>query len=136
MSDTAILITALTILGLPILSYGICFFFGSKLPRRGDWLAVILLFIAEFLALRIFFHFWQLGDPGYRVEGEISWSSPVTMTKAGISYILLPHLEPGADYEIQVAYDDPDGVSGDGTQYLSVHEGRACLPLTLRTYER
>jgi hypothetical protein len=72
----------------------------------------------------------------YRVEGEISWSSPVTMTKAGISHLLLPHLEPGADYEIQVAYDDPDGVSGEGTQYLTVHEGRACIPLTLRTYGR
>ena len=73
MSDTAILITALIILGLPILSYTICFFFGSKLPRRGDWLAVALLFIAEFLALRIFFHFWQLGDPAYRVEGKFTW---------------------------------------------------------------
>jgi NADH-quinone oxidoreductase subunit L len=73
MSDTAVLITALIILGLPILSYTICFFFGPKLPRRGDWLAVGLLGITEILALRIFFHFWVLGDPSHRIQGSINW---------------------------------------------------------------
>ena len=73
MSDTAILITALVILGLPMLSYVICFFFGNKLPRRGDWLAVGLLAITEILALGIFFHFWQLGDPSYRIEANVTW---------------------------------------------------------------
>ena len=73
MSDAAILQTALIILGLPLLSYAIVFFSGNKLPRRGDWVAVGLLGIAEFLALRIFFHFWRLGDPSHRIEAQVTW---------------------------------------------------------------
>ena len=49
MSDNAILLTALVILGLPILSYFLTFFFGNKLPRRGDWIGVTLMGVAEFL---------------------------------------------------------------------------------------
>ncbi len=73
MSDAAILQTALIILGLPILSYAVVFFLGNKLPRRGDWLSVGLLGVCEILALRIFFHFWQVADPGFRVEGNLTW---------------------------------------------------------------
>ncbi len=73
MSDSAILITALTILGLPILSYALTFFFGNKLPRRGDWIGVTLLGVCELLSLRIFFHFWKIADPSYRVEANITW---------------------------------------------------------------
>ncbi len=73
MSDAAILRTALVILGLPILSYAILFFFGRLLPRKGDWVAVGLLGIAWLLALRIFFHFWALDDPGFRLEGQVTW---------------------------------------------------------------
>jgi len=73
MSDAAIIRTALIILGLPILSYAILFFFGKKLPRRGDWVAVGLLMIAEILALRIFFHFWRVADPGFSVQGQVTW---------------------------------------------------------------
>ncbi len=73
MSDTAVLITALIILCLPILSYAICFFLGAKLPRRGDWLAVGSLGIAEILSLRIFFHYWVLNDPSHRVQGSVTW---------------------------------------------------------------
>jgi hypothetical protein len=70
----------------------------------------------------------------YHAVGEASWSSPSDMSKAGIFYSLSPHLETGADYQIQVTYVDPDGVSGEETQYLTIHEGRACLPLILRAY--
>jgi hypothetical protein len=70
----------------------------------------------------------------YRVEDETWRSSSSPMSKTGIAYLLRPHLEAGADYEIQLTYSDPDGVSGEGTQYLTVHEGKACIPLTLRTY--
>jgi NADH-quinone oxidoreductase subunit L len=73
MSDAAILQTALIILGLPILSYAIVFFLGNKLPRRGDWLSVGLLGVCEILSLRIFFHFWRVADPGFRVEGNLTW---------------------------------------------------------------
>jgi hypothetical protein len=70
----------------------------------------------------------------YRVEGEVPWSAPSDMDKAGITYLLLPHLEAGAHYEIEVTYHDPDGVSGEGIQYLTVHEGKTCVPLALRAY--
>jgi len=73
MSDNAILTTALVILGLPILSYAILFFLGNKLPRRGDFIGVGLLGIAEALSLRLFIHFWRVADPSYRVEGNVSW---------------------------------------------------------------
>ncbi|MFH1844092.1 MAG: NADH-quinone oxidoreductase subunit L, partial [bacterium] len=73
MSDAAVLQSALVILGLPIISYAILFFFGNKLPRRGDWVAVGLLGICEILALRIFFHFWNVADPSYKVVGQIRW---------------------------------------------------------------
>ncbi|MHB8079223.1 MAG: NADH-quinone oxidoreductase subunit L [Candidatus Krumholzibacteriia bacterium] len=73
MTDNAVLQTALTILLLPIVSYTILFFLGRRLPRQGDWLGVGLLGLAWLLALRIFFHFWGLNDPGYRVEGIWHW---------------------------------------------------------------
>lgn len=73
MSETAVLQTALAILGLPILSYAVLFFLGKRLPRRGDWLGVGLLGVAWILALRLFAHFWRVADPGYRVEGSWPW---------------------------------------------------------------
>jgi NADH-quinone oxidoreductase subunit L len=73
MTDNAVLQTALTILLLPIVSYVVLFFFGKRLPRQGDWLGVGLLGIAWVLALRIFFHFWGLNDPGHHVQGNWRW---------------------------------------------------------------
>ncbi len=73
MSDTAILYSALAILGLPLLSYALTFFFGKKLPRKGDWIGVTLMGVAEFLAIRIFLAFWKIGDPTHRVEASFSW---------------------------------------------------------------
>ena len=73
MSDTTVLYSALAVLGLPLASYALTFFFGKKLPRRGDFIGVGFMGIAELLALRIFIHFWQVGDPAYRVEGAFNW---------------------------------------------------------------
>ncbi|MBE0566649.1 MAG: NADH-quinone oxidoreductase subunit L, partial [Krumholzibacteria bacterium] len=73
MSDNAILYSALAILGLPLLSYVLTFFFGKRLPRRGDWIGVTLMGAAELLAIRIFLAFWRIGDPSYRVEGSFTW---------------------------------------------------------------
>ena len=73
MSDTAILYTALAILGLPLLSYVLTFFLGKKLPRKGDWIGVTLMGVAELLAIRIFLAFWRIGDPSHRVEGSFTW---------------------------------------------------------------
>jgi len=73
LSENSILWTALSILLLPLLSYAIIFFFGKKLPRKGDWVGVSLLFLSWVQALRIFYTFWRTGDPQWRVEGSIPW---------------------------------------------------------------
>ncbi|MFO7652680.1 MAG: NADH-quinone oxidoreductase subunit L [Candidatus Krumholzibacteriia bacterium] len=73
MSDSAILTAALAILALPLLSYVLTFFFGNKLPRRGDFIGVTLLGICEVLAIAIFVQFWRLADPTYRVEANFRW---------------------------------------------------------------
>jgi prenyltransferase beta subunit len=70
----------------------------------------------------------------YQVQGESSWSTPIAMGKSGWAHLLLPHLQAGEHYEIEVTYDDPDGVSGQATQYLTVYEGKGCVPLTLKAY--
>jgi len=51
MSEHAIIYSALAILLLPLLSYVILFFFGKKLPRKGDWVGVGLLGTTWLLAL-------------------------------------------------------------------------------------
>ncbi len=76
MSDNAILYSALTILGLPLLSYVLTFFFGKKLPRQGDFIGVGFMGIAELLAIRIFIAFWKIGDPAYRVEQALHLARP------------------------------------------------------------
>ena len=73
MSENAIIYSALAILFLPLLSYAILFFLGKKLPRQGDWIGVGLLGITWVLALRVFFHFWGLNDPGHKIEASVRW---------------------------------------------------------------
>ncbi|HJX39385.1 MAG TPA: hypothetical protein VJ714_12325, partial [Anaerolineae bacterium] len=72
----------------------------------------------------------------YRVLGA-SWSEWTDMSKRGLHYLELLDLQAGTRYEIEVAYDDPDdpeGVTGEKTQLLSIYMGKACAPLTLRSY--
>ena len=73
MSDQAIITAAISILLLPLLSYTLTFFFGKKLPRKGDFIGVTLMGIALVQALRIFIAFWKIGDPAYRVEQSFRW---------------------------------------------------------------
>ena len=49
------------------------FFFGKKLPRQGDFIGVSFMGVAWLLAIRIFIHFWKIGDPAYRVEKAFTW---------------------------------------------------------------
>lgn len=73
MSDQAIITTAISILLLPLLSYALTFFFGRKLPRKGDFIGVTLMGVALVQALRIFIDFWRAGDPSRRVEWAFTW---------------------------------------------------------------
>ena len=73
----------------------------------------------------------------YRAIGETEWNGPTDMVKGGLSYLELLDLQAGTEYEIEVAYNDPDGISGDGTQLtqlLNIYMGRACIPTALRSY--
>jgi NADH-quinone oxidoreductase subunit L len=71
----SIISTALWIFLLPLLSYVLLFFFGEKLPRRGDWLGIGLLGAAWVLSLKIFAHFWTVSDPAHQVEQSWNWFS-------------------------------------------------------------
>jgi NADH-quinone oxidoreductase subunit L len=70
-----IISTALVILLLPLLSFVVLFFFGERLPRRGDWVGVGALGVCLLLALVIFGHFWGRHDPTYRIEQGWTWLS-------------------------------------------------------------
>jgi hypothetical protein len=70
----------------------------------------------------------------YHVVGQTAWSEWIDMAKGGLSYLELLDLQTGTGYEIEVAYDDPSGVSGEATQLLSIYMGKACIPMALRSY--
>jgi NADH-quinone oxidoreductase subunit L len=65
--------SALAILLLPLASYVLLFFFGEKLPRRGDWLGIGILGVTWVLALRVFAHFWGVNDPSHTIEQSWNW---------------------------------------------------------------
>ncbi|PID78626.1 NADH-quinone oxidoreductase subunit L [bacterium DOLZORAL124_64_63] len=67
------LYSALAILLLPLTSYALTFFFGKKLPRKGDFIGVTLMGVAWVLSWRIFWTFWKIGDPAYRLEKGFTW---------------------------------------------------------------
>ncbi len=73
MSENAIITCALAILVLPLASYALTFFFGKKLPRKGDFIGVTFVGAAWLLAIRIFLQFWQQSDPSFRVEAGFTW---------------------------------------------------------------
>jgi len=73
MSENAIITCALAILVLPLASYALTFFFGKKLPRKGDFIGVSFMGVSWLLAIRIFLHFWQQSDPAFRVEAAFNW---------------------------------------------------------------
>jgi len=70
----------------------------------------------------------------YRAVGALSWSSGIDMGKRGLHYVELLDLEVASDYEIEVSYHDPEGVTGTATQSLSIYLGKVCIPVALRSY--
>jgi prenyltransferase beta subunit len=70
----------------------------------------------------------------YRLLGGSTWTVAGEMNKTGLDYQLFPDLEQGAEYDIEVTYEDPEGVSGGATQYLIVQPAKTCIPLVLRAY--
>jgi len=69
----------------------------------------------------------------YRVVGG-TWDGPTAMYKGGLAYLDLLDLDLGTEYEIEVTYHDPDGVTGTNPQTFTVQMGRICLPLIVRGF--
>jgi len=70
----------------------------------------------------------------YRVVGSVSWTELPDMHKGGLSYLELLDLDLGVEYEIEVTYDDPDGISGDNPQSFTVRIGKAYVPLAMKSH--
>ncbi|MFO7769184.1 MAG: NADH-quinone oxidoreductase subunit L [bacterium] len=70
-----LLTTALLILLFPFLAFWVNVLFGKKLPRQGDWVSVLAVFIALLLSLPIFFKAIGLYDPGWMENPRIVWFS-------------------------------------------------------------
>jgi hypothetical protein len=70
----------------------------------------------------------------YHAVGTTEWSEWSDMAKRGLSYRGLLGLEAGTEYELEVSYQDPDTVSGQQTQPLSLYLGKACIPIVLKSY--
>jgi NADH-quinone oxidoreductase subunit L len=63
----------LLILFLPLLSFVILIFFGKKLPRQGDWVAVGSILITFFLAVYLFVQMILEYDSGFSHGASFSW---------------------------------------------------------------
>ncbi|RAU81623.1 NADH-quinone oxidoreductase subunit L [Pontibacter arcticus] len=51
--------TALVVLLLPLLAFLVLFFFGKRLPRRGDWLGISFTTLAFILSVYLFLQTWD-----------------------------------------------------------------------------
>lgn len=82
--EFAIQYLPLVILLIPLLSFLILSFFGKRLPRQGDWLAVTLLFIDLALSIVVFIAYSLLGKYSYTIDwfdiGSNPFSSPSKFT--------------------------------------------------------
>ncbi len=70
----------------------------------------------------------------YRVVGDPSWIGPIVMDKGGLAYRALLDLQMGVEYEIEVAYYDPEGVSGENHQVFTASLAKTCTPLIMASY--
>ena len=73
MMENLMITLPLLILFLPLLSFTILIFFGKKLPRQGDWVAVGSIVATFFLALYLFIQMILEYDPGFRHGASFSW---------------------------------------------------------------
>jgi hypothetical protein len=66
--------------------------------------------------------------------GDPSWIGPIVMHKGGLAYRALLDLQMGVGYEIEVAYYDPEGVSGENHQVFTASLAKTCTPLIMASY--
>ena len=73
MMDNTMITLPLLILFLPLISFVILIFFGKKLPRQGDWVAVGSIVTTFFFALYLFFQMLLEYDPNFSHGASFSW---------------------------------------------------------------
>ena len=71
--DNMMITLPLLILFLPLVSFIILIFFGKKLPRQGDWVAVGSIVATFFFALYLFIQMILEYDPGFSHGASFSW---------------------------------------------------------------
>lgn len=71
----AMVLSAIIILGLPLLAFVGQIFFGRRLPRQGDWFSTGAIFLTLAAALYILFQAISLRDPAFRLELSWTWFS-------------------------------------------------------------
>jgi hypothetical protein len=72
-------------------------------------------------------------DVRHRVIGG-TWNGPTNMEKGGLAYHGLLDLQMGVEYEIEVTYYDPEGVSGENRQVFTASLAKTCTPLIMASY--
>lgn len=65
--------TILPIFFFPLLAYVINAFFGKKLPRQGDWVSILGIFLSFLYSVRIFLDFQSNYSADYYVHKVFSW---------------------------------------------------------------
>ena len=71
--DNIMITLPLLILFLPLVSFIILIFFGKKLPRQGDWVAVGSIVATFFFAIYLFIQMILEYDPGFSHGASFSW---------------------------------------------------------------
>jgi hypothetical protein len=70
----------------------------------------------------------------YHVVADPTWNEVPSMHKGGLAYLHLLNLEVGTQYELEVTYHDPDGITGDNPEIITVQTERSCLPLVMTDF--
>ena len=75
LAGTAQATLALVVLLLPLLAFLVLFFFGRRLPRRGDWLAVGVSALSFTLSVWLFVQTWNMTT----FHSRVVWFSMASM---------------------------------------------------------
>ena len=71
--NNMMIILPLLILFLPLVSFIILIFFGKKLPRQGDWIAVGSIITTFFFAVYLFIQMILTYESGFSHGASFSW---------------------------------------------------------------
>ena len=64
---------SLIILFLPLLAFAIVLFAGNRLPRKGDWVSILSIFVTLVLSSVMFVNMLLGYESNFRVESSFTW---------------------------------------------------------------